>query len=637
MPNSRLYDVLSRYWGYSSFRDKQEEIITSVLSGHDTLGLLPTGGGKSLTFQVPTLLLDGVSLVITPLVSLMKDQVDSLVAKGIKATYIHAGLRYGDIKNAIDKCIFGKCKFLYVSPERLQSRMFIEALRSMHITLIVVDEAHCISQWGYDFRPSYLKIAQVRHLIPDAPVIALTATATPEVINDIINKLEFKATQIFSKSFQRPNLSYVVRHTENKIAKLLTIVNKTFGSCIIYVRSRKRTKLISDELKYHGISSDYYHAGLSSEEKQDKQEKWKNGTVRVIVATNAFGMGIDKPDVRTVVHLDLPNSIEEYFQEAGRAGRDLKKSYAVLLVSQSDKNRLLKRIDETFPPIEVIKGIYERVCNFLEIALGAGYDKVFEFNLQKFCAIFKYPVTIVHNALKILTQSNVFEFIDEIETQSRIKILVPRNELYNNPALTPELDSVLEIVLRSYSGLFSDYVFIDETQLAYSSGISQAKIYDALLGLTKLHILHYIPRKRTPYIYFTSSRVEPRHLEISKDAYNLGKKRLEKRIGAIIEYAFGDIDCRESKMLTYFGQEPHLCGHCDLCVERRKDKTNERKEVIDGILYMLTLKDRTLEEILDTLSFDNAVIIQAVRFLLDEKYIAQSTGYLTIKKGRQDL
>ena len=621
-----IYAVLRKYWGYDSFREQQEEIIESVLNNNDTLGLLPTGGGKSLTFQVPTMVLPGMTIVITPLISLMKDQVDNLRNRQIKAIYIHSGLKYADIRNAIDKCIYGNYKFLYISPERVASERFLESLRHMKVSLIAVDEAHCISQWGYDFRPSYLKIATIRELFPDVPVLALTATATPVVVNDIMEKLNFRTQSVFKKSFSRTNLSYIVRHVDNKMEKLVNILKQSNGSGIVYVRSRKKTKLVAEELQHFDISADYYHAGIVNEEKQEKQDKWKKGETRIMVATNAFGMGIDKPDVRTVVHLDVPNSLEEYYQEAGRAGRDNKKSYAVMLANNRDKGLLKKRIAETFPPVDFIKEVYVRLCNFLDIGLGGGFDKLFEFNFSLFCETFKYPPTVTHNALKILSQSEYIEYIEEVEIQSRVMVLVDKRSLYDIPNATPLMDNILEIILRNYPGIFADYVFIDEATISYKYGITPDDIYSTLIALNKMHILHYIPRRRTPYVYFPTSRVEPRHLLLPKSVYDEGLKRQEQRIAAISDYAFNDTECRESRMLKYFGETASDCGRCDVCVERKRHKKDNTKEILDGILYMLSLKPCSAKDIVETLSFPDKDIYNMLSYLTDEGFIRLQDG-----------
>ncbi len=629
---TEIYNVLQEYWGYNSFREKQEEIINSILEGKDTLGLLPTGGGKSITFQVPGMILDGITIVITPLISLMKDQVDNLLKRDIKALYLHSGMRKRQIDNAIDKCLYGNYKFLYISPERLTSDSFINYLRMMDVSLIVVDEAHCISQWGYDFRPSYLNIAKIRDLFPKVPVLALTASATAEVIEDITSTLKFRNGNIFKKSFHRDNIYYLVRYTEDKMEKLKNILRKTNGSAIVYVRSRRKSKMISDELQSAGFSADYYHAGLITEEKQDKQEKWQSNQIQTIVATNAFGMGIDKPDVRTVVHIDVPNSIEEYYQEAGRAGRDLKKSFAVMLAAPIDKATLKRRITETFPPKETITKVYERVCNFLEIGIGEGFEQLYEFNLDLFCSTFKYKRQIVENSLKILTQSKYFEYIEEVETQSRIMILVNKSDLYNISGSNPTFDRILELLLRNYTGLYADYVFIDEHSLSYKYDIPFQDIINALIFFNRQHVLHYIPRRRTPYIFMTSSRVDTKYVEYPKYAYEDSKARLEKRINSMIRYTFNSEECREKIILEYFGEKATDCKHCDICIERKKPAKKGPQEIQEGILYMLSLKPRSLKEFTDTLNFKESETINMLRFLTDEGFIILRDGIYYPKK-----
>ena len=599
-----ILEVLKKYWGYEAFRPLQQDIIESVLDGHDTLGLMPTGGGKSITFQVPTMAIDGMALVVTPIISLMKDQVDHLLERHIKAAYLYAGLTRAEVNRTYDKCLYGNCKFLYVSPERLQSQAFLERLRQMPVRLIVVDEAHCISQWGYDFRPSFLHIAQVRKLFPDVPVLALTATATPVVVEDIQRCLQFKAPNVFSMSFARSNVSYVVRQTEEKIAELIHILRSVPGTSIVYVRSRKRTKQISDELNRAGIHADYYHAGLYVEDKQDKQNKWTTNECRVMVATNAFGMGIDKPDVRLVVHIDIPNSLEEYYQEAGRAGRDGKRSYAVMLVKHTDKRILRRHITEAFPDKDFIRNVYERVGNFLGVSLGEGYQQMFDFNFNLFCRTFDLPVLPTHNALKILTQAGYIDFIEEIETQSRVMIFARKEELYDLDTTTPGADQVLQAILRLYTGLFADYVFINEDVIALRTGLDQETIYKTLLELTRMHILHYVPRKRTPYIIYTTSREEPKYVLIPKTVYEELRDRMTARVEATINYAYSDTGCRELMLLGYFGEKKEdECGHCDLCIDRRKQGDHVPEDVQQGILYMAGLRPRRLEEFLDTLSF----------------------------------
>ena len=619
-----IHDVLQKYWGYPEFRDLQEDIINSVLEGRDTLGLMPTGGGKSITFQVPTMMLDGMALVVTPIISLMKDQVDNLIKRKIKATFLHSGLTLAERRKAEDKCIYGAYKFLYVSPERLSSDAFIDKLRFMNVRLIVVDEAHCISQWGYDFRPSYLRISAIRRLFPDAPVLALTATATPDVVSDIMQKLEFKAQNVYAKSFERKNISYVVRQCEDKYAELVHVLKRVPVSSIVYVRSRKKTKVIADELNFNGISADYYHAGLDNEDKNDKQNKWKTGETRVIVATNAFGMGIDKPDVRTVIHADVPNSLEEYYQEAGRAGRDRRRAFAVLLVSDVDSRTLRRRISESFPDKYFIRNVYERVGNFLDIAVGEGYNNVYDFNFDLFCKTFNYQLLPASNALKILTRSGYLEFIEEIDTQSRVMILVDKGELYHIPGSNPDIDKVLQALLRTYTGLFSDYVFINEAVIARRYGLSQELIYKSLLQLTKLHILHYVPQKRTPYIIYTTSREEPKYVVIPRSAYEDRMAIMEHRINKMIEYAYSDSKCRETMLRTYFGEkEVQDCGNCDVCINKKKNAANIASvdDIIAGIQYMVSLKPRSIYEFIDTLSFNREEIINIVTRMVDDGHL----------------
>ncbi len=633
MNNTDIHEILKKYWGYNSFRELQEEIITSILNGYDTLGLLPTGGGKSITFQVPTLAIEGMAIIVTPIISLMKDQVDNLVARGIKATYIHSGLSIGEIRRTLDKCTFGKYKFLYISPERIASETFIDKLRFMPVKLIVVDEAHCISQWGYDFRPSFLNICKIRDIFPGVPILALTATATPDVVKDIMDKLKFNNGKIFSKSFARTNLTYVVRRTDDKVSQLIKIFWKVPGSGIVYARSRAKTKQIAEALTSHGISADYYHAGLENNDKADRQNKWKSGETRVMVATNAFGMGIDKPDVRIVAHIDIPNSIEEYYQEAGRAGRDGKKSFVILLVKNTDKAVLKKRISDSFPDKDFIKKVYERVGNFLDVPVGEGYNQVYDFNFILFCRTFKYPVIPTHSALEILTKSGYLDFIEEIDTQSRVMILAPKEELYHLPGDNPNLDIVLQAILRTYSGLFADYVYINEALISSRFKIEPQVIYDSLLALTKMHILHYIPRKRTPYIYYTTSRELPKYITIPRNAYESLRDKMTKRINEIIKYAYSDNMCREQIIREYFGEtDVKPCGHCDYCIEKKRSSQYTINDIIDGIMYMLSLKSRNLTDFYETLSFPKKAIVTTLSQLVNEGFITLSNEGVYNKK-----
>ena len=615
----RMHETLKKYWGYLAFRPLQEDIINSVLEGHDTLALMPTGGGKSLTFQVPAMMRDGLALVVTPIISLMKDQVDNLISRKIKATYLHAGLSFSEQRKTIEKCLYGKYKFLYVSPERLSSSAFLIHLRHMPVNMIVVDEAHCISQWGYDFRPSFMNIYSIRKYFPEVPVLALTATATGLVIKDIVEKLQFgEGYKIFKKSFARNNLSYVVRYSDDKLTQLVHILKSVSGSAIVYVRSRRRCKQISDELVRNGIVADYYHAGLVVEDKENKQNKWKADEIRVIVATNAFGMGIDKPDVRLVIHFDLPNSLEEYYQEAGRAGRDGEKSWAVALTTHSDQAVLRRHVTDAFPDKEFIKTVYERVGNFLGVAVGEGYEKLYDFNFNLFCQTFKLPILPTHSALQLLTRAGYIEFIEEIEIQSRIMILANKNELYDIASQNPNVDRVLQAVLRTYTGLFSDYVFINEAVISYRYSISERDVYEALIELNRLHILHYVPRKRTPYVLYATSREETRYLQFPKTIYEEMRGRMEHRVNAVINYALTNLVCREKMLLGYFEEESGDCGRCDVCIERKKKMNHTEQDVIDGVLYMTQVKPRKIQDLVTTLSFPQDEVISVVALLVDE-------------------
>ncbi len=623
-----ICDILSRYWGYDSFRPMQKEIIQSVLSGNDTLGLLPTGGGKSITFQVPALALDGLTIVVTPLISLMKDQVDNLRERGIKALYLHAGLTRSENRLALDKCQYGKVKLLYVSPEKLQSERFIDQLRFLDISLIVVDEAHCISQWGYDFRPSYLRISSLRKLFPLAPVLALTASATPEVVDDIMARLQFRSHNLFSRSFSRDNISYIVRNGDDKERQMLRILNATNGSAIVYVRSRRRTREISEYLQKNGISTDFYHAGLAPEDKSDKQNRWKSDETRVIVATNAFGMGIDKPDVRVVIHYDLPSSLEEYYQEAGRAGRDGRPSYAVLLASRTDKARLTRRISEQFPPKDYIRRIYELAGNFVNLPVGEGYNQLYEFNFALFCKRFDLRPIEANSALRLLTQSGYMEFIDELSTGSRIMVLLTKQELYGI-RLDADTDRVFQLILRTYTGLFADYVYISEAVIARRTGLSEQAVYEALLLLTRMHVIHYIPRKSTPYLYYTTSRELPRYIDLPHTVYEDMRNRLEHRIDAMKQFAFSNSECRVNIMLRYFGEQPeHQCGKCDICRERTRLRpdTTPAVPLRDSLLYMTGQQPRTLDYLISTAAAQESEVIETVRELLDEGLLT-TDGY----------
>lgn len=633
---NKYQEILKQYWGYDSFRDLQEEIITSIGEGKDTLGLMPTGGGKSITFQVPALAQEGICIVITPLIALMKDQVQNLRKREIKALAIYSGMTRQEILTALENCIFGNYKFLYISPERLDTEIFRTKLRSMKVSMITVDESHCISQWGYDFRPAYLKIAEIRELLPEVPVLALTATATPEVVTDIQARLKFREGNVFRMSFERKNLAYIVRKTDNKTKEIPYILQRISGSAIIYVRNRRRTKEITELLMNEGITADFYHAGLDNAVKDLRQKRWQSGEVRVMVATNAFGMGIDKPDVRIVLHLDLPDSPEAYFQEAGRAGRDGEKAYAVILYSKSDKTTLHKRVVDTFPDKEYILNVYEHLQYYYQMAMGDGFQCIREFNLEEFCRKFKYFPVPVDSALKILTQAGYLEYTDEQDNSSRILFTIRRDELYKLREMGKEAEALIQSILRSYTGVFTDYAYISEESLAIRTGLTRQQIYNILVTLTKRRIVDYIPRKKTPYIIYTRERLELRFLHIPASVYEERKARYEARIKAMEEYVTTENICRSRMLLRYFGEKnEHNCGQCDVCLSKRAtDNLSEKsyEEVKRQILDLLSHSPLTPAETADQIKAEKEDIGQVIRYLLDEGELKMQDGMLHISK-----
>ena len=633
---NKYQEILKQYWGYDSFRDLQEEIITSIGEGKDTLGLMPTGGGKSITFQVPALAQEGICIVITPLIALMKDQVQNLRKREIKALAIYSGMTRQEILTALENCIFGNYKFLYISPERLDTEIFRTKLRSMKVSMITVDESHCISQWGYDFRPAYLKIAEIRELLPEVPVLALTATATPEVVTDIQARLKFREGNVFRMSFERKNLAYIVRKTDNKTKELLYILQRISGSAIIYVRNRRRTKEITELLMNEGITADFYHARLDNAVKDLRQKRWQSGEVRVMVAANAFGMGIDKPDVRIVLHLDLPDSPEAYFQEAGRAGRDGEKAYAVILYSKSDKTTLHKRVVDTFPDKEYILNVYEHLQYYYQMAMGDGFQCIREFNLEEFCRKFKYFPVPVDSALKILTQAGYLEYTDEQDNSSRILFTIRRDELYKLREMGKEAEALIQSILRSYTGVFTDYAYISEESLAVRTGLTRQQIYNILVTLTKRRIVDYIPRKKTPYIIYTRERLELRFLHIPASVYEERKARYEARIKAMEEYVTTENICRSRMLLRYFGEKnEHNCGQCDVCLSKRAtDNLSEEsyEEVKRQILDLLSHSPLTPAETADQIKAEKEDIGQVIRYLLDEGELKMQDGMIHISK-----
>ena len=633
----RYQEILKQYWGYDDFRGIQREIIESIGSGHDTLGLMPTGGGKSITFQVPALAQDGTCIVITPLIALMKDQVDNLRRKGIRAAAIYSGLTHEEIIITLENAIFGAIKLLYVSPERLSSELFQTKLRHMKVSFITVDEAHCISQWGYDFRPSYLQIAQIRKLVPDVPVLALTATATPQVVDDIQERLksanlEDKSFNVFKMSFERKNLAYVVRHADDKIGELIHILKSTKGSAIVYARSRRRTKEYAEIINEAGISATFYHAGLDSSVKDQRQREWQDNKHRVMVATNAFGMGIDKPDVRVVVHVDCPDSIEAYFQEAGRAGRDGLKAYAVLLYNNSDERKLLKRISDSFPEKDYIRQVYEHLAYYYQIGVGSGYGHTFEFNIDKFCHNFRHFPIQVDSALKILQRAGYIEYTEEQDNQARVMFTVSRNDLYRLENNSPNEDKIITALLRSYGGLFTDYNYIDETYLASITQLQPQQVYLTLKSLSQRHILHFIPQKKTPFIRYTQRREDKEYIQLMPEVYEERKSQFAERINSMILYATCDDICRSRQLLRYFGEKnDHNCKQCDVCLSHRKEGMVSEPRLNEAATKILQVLDdgkpHPITE-LKCIELPDSELDAALDYLSNEEYILQKDGQI---------
>ena len=616
--------ILIKYWGYASFKPLQEEIIRSITEGHDTLGLMPTGGGKSITFQVPAMAQEGICLVITPLIALMKDQVNRLNTLEIKSIAIHSGMSVEEIDNALENSIFGDYKFLYVSPERISTRVFQAKVSRLNLSLVAIDEAHCISQWGYDFRPSYLKIASLRdHISDKVPFLALTASATPQVVDDIMTKLAFKEKNVLKTSFDRKNISYLVRNVEEKGSYLIKTLQKIKGSGIVYVRSRKRCKEVAELLVTNGISADFYHAGLTDELRDKKQAAWTLGETRVIIATNAFGMGIDKPDVRFVIHWDIPDSIESYFQESGRAGRDDKPSFAVLLYTPADKSRLKDTIRKKFPSVERIKDTYEALCNFLQIPLGSAKDNVFEFNLNEFVSRFRLPVIETYNSLQFLQREGYMEFTEEINNPSRVHFVVSRDDLYKFQVANESFDGFIKLLLRSYTGMFSEFVPINEEALSSKSAATRNTIYQYLVKLSSLNIIRYIPGKKSALVIFTEERLVRKALMISPDNYLHVKEKYEIRLDKMIQYADTDDHCRSVYLLNYFGEESDRCGICDVCRARNELDLSkyEFDLILEDIKSTLESSNPDAMELVRLIDHPEDKIIKVMRWLLDHNKI----------------
>lgn len=631
--SSNYNKILKRYWGYDNFRGIQEDIIKSICSGNDTLGLMPTGGGKSITFQVPALAMDGVCVVITPLIALMKDQVLNLRKRGIKAAAIYSGMTRDTIITTMENAIFGAVKILYVSPERLTSETFLKKLSHVKVSLLTIDEAHCISQWGYDFRPSYLRIGEIRRLFPRVPVLALTATATPPVVSDIQQRLGFKTENVFRMSFERKNLAYVVRNTDDKYHELLHILSSVGGSAIVYARSRKRTKEMAQQLAADGVSATFYHAGLELGEKDRRQKSWIADETRVIVATNAFGMGIDKPDVRVVIHIDCPDSIEAYFQEAGRAGRDGKKAYAILLYNNNDRAKLTRRIADTFPEKDYIRKVYEHLAYYYQVGVGSGYGVTFEFDIARFCQVFRHFPVPVDSALTILSRAGYIDYTENQDTQARVHFLVERDQLYRLSGNSELEDKVIVTLLRNYGGLFSDFGYISEDFVAAQLGMKKHELYQVLRALHIKHIINFIPEKSTPYIRYTQRREDSEYLVFPKEVYEERLERYKARIESMLQYATGSDTCRSQMLLEYFGESgAKPCMQCDVCIAAKRDGmfradcNHAEQQIMD------VLNDRQPHPLTDllALSLPTTVLDTALKHLLDEETIAVEDGMVTV-------
>ncbi len=628
---SSYNEILKRYWGYDDFRGVQREIIESIGSGHDTLGLMPTGGGKSITFQVPAMALKGVCVVITPLIALMKDQVHHLRQIGIHAAAIYSGMQHDDIIRTLENCILGNTKLLYVSPERLSSQLFQKKLSHMQISFITVDEAHCISQWGYDFRPSYLEIANIRHLLPDVPILALTATATPPVVDDIQERLEFKEKRVFRMSFERKNLCYIVRNTPDKYYELIRILDQVEGSAIVYVRSRRHAREIAEHLSEASFSATFYHAGLDHADKDKRQRDWQHDRVRIMVATNAFGMGIDKADVRIVIHYDCPDSIEAYFQEAGRAGRDGKPAQAILLYNSSDNSKLMKRIDDTYPPRDYIREVYEHLAYYYQIATGDGYGVSHEFNMDEFCRRFHHFPIRVHAALQILQRAGYLDYDEEADHQARLRFLVGRDDLYRLRQVSPEEERVIIALLRNYGGLFADYGYVDEGTIAHQAGLTQPQTYDILKALAQRHLVDFIPRKQIPFIRYMQRREDKEHIHLPREIYEDRLEQYRERIKAMLNYVQSNDQCRSRQLLAYFGENMvNDCHQCDVCLANGGRLATKQgvKDASQKILSLLADHQRHSITELFRLQLPTEELNAALSYLVQEEYVYQEDGLI---------
>ena len=628
----KLLDTLKKYWHYDSFRPMQHEAIESILSGRDTLVLMPTGGGKSIIYQLPTLASDGLCIVVTPLIALMKDQVDSLRKRGISAVAIHSGMTPRQIDIALDNCIYGDVKFLYVAPERLSSEMFRLRVDRMNVTLLAVDEAHCISQWGYDFRPSYLRIADLRRYMPETPVLALTASATPRVAKDIMERLNFAEANVLQASFLRPNLSYSVRHTEDKEGQLMRIINNVPGCGIVYVRMRKTAEQVAQFLTEQGCSASFYHGGLPNAERTMRQDEWVNGKTRIMVATNAFGMGIDKRDVRFVVHYTMSDSLESYYQEAGRAGRDGERSYAVILMSATDNDRIINTFEKEFPNIELIRSIYHDLCSYLGVAIGDGKEASFVFNIFDFCKRYKQPLATVMSAIKLLQLNGYMTLVEDCEHPARLMFMISRDELYNIKMQNEKEEDILRSILRLYTGIFSDFRPIDEMEIAAFSKHSHEEVHALLKHLWRSNIIRYIPTNHDPLIFLDEERLPSRDVYIAPETYSHRKSLMLERFNHLLHYANEEQECRSRIIEKYFCDKmSEPCGICDNCLARkRREKIASAPSFDEQILALLSTEPMTIKELIAQIKGNEQNIIEAVRQLITEGKISAEGSKLRI-------
>ena len=638
-----IHGVLRRWWGFDSFRTVQESVIRQVMAGRDTLALMPTGAGKSLTYQVPAMARDGICIVVTPLIALMKDQVDRLRQRGIAAAAVHSGMSPRQIDITLDNCVYGDMKFLYVAPERLGTETFRMRVQRMKVTLLAVDEAHCISQWGYDFRPAYLRIAEIRRLLPGVPVLALTASATATVVDDIMKRLQFAEPNVVRSSFARSNLSYAVRHVDDKNGQLLRIVRNVGGSGIVYVRTREGSEQVAEYLRGEGVAATAYNGGLPHAERSMRQEEWLSGKVRVMVATNAFGMGIDKADVRFVVHYSMCDSLESYYQEAGRAGRDGQRSYALLLVSPEDSDRIRRRFDNEFPPMERVREVYERICDYCQVGIGDGREASFLFNIHDFCSRNRMFRGTVESALKLLSQNGYMTLVDAMDNPARIMFCVSRDDLYKLRVKRIELDHILRVILRLYDGVFTDFRAIDEAQIASVSGYTIDRVRELLKQLWQLRVIRYIPANRSPILFFDEERLPAADLYIAPETYRMRRQLAEERFDNMLAYADNDTQCRGRMLQHYFGdRQSGDCGVCDICLARRRaekqaaagDGADTAAEALEAaILGRIEREPADIRTLTAGISGDDSTVVAAVRKLMDEGKISTlGDGKLAINR-----